>query len=354
MNHAESFLPLGQAWWERIVSEARPEGLAAGWMNPASDDRLAPVSMSQRQHRHVSVVIPAFNGGAYVETAIRSVLAQTLQPAEIVVADDGSTDGTADLVRGIGSQCPTLQLIEQANRGAGAARNAGVRATTGDLLAFLDCDDLWYPSKLQRQVAYLAANPDCVVVGARMDYYGEVGRLRGVVGEPTPDERQADIRAAEYMPMQLSSWLVRRTAFEAAGGFDEGLRQVQDVDLLARLARFGSVHILPGESQGGYRLHGSSATSASFFNTRTLVRFVRARLAAEAAGGHLTFEEYKLEHPDVPPSRSDQAKFAFRESGVEFAQRRYAHAGRRIVQAILLDPRYAFRRLWLRGVKARQ
>jgi glycosyltransferase involved in cell wall biosynthesis len=296
----------------------------------------------------IAVVIPAFNGGKYVESAVRSVLSQSLMPAEVVVVDDGSTDDTAERVRCLAAIQPTIKLVRRDNAGVSAARNLGVRNTSADLIAFLDCDDFWYPFKLAHQTQFLAMNPDCVVVGTHLDYFGEDGRLPGVVGEPTPDERQDDIRRARYMPIQLSSWVVRRWAFHQAGEFDEQLAQGEDVDLLARLARLGTVRILPGSAQGGYRLHKGSASSDSFFAARDAVRFVRARLAARDAGADLTIEEYRRNNPTKPPTRSDRARFAFRESGVEFGRRHWTQAFARMVHAMVLDPRYAVRRSWVR------
>jgi glycosyltransferase involved in cell wall biosynthesis len=302
----------------------------------------------------IAVVIPAFNCGAYIEVAVRSALEQTLPPAEIVMVDDGSTDDTVPRAQLIDGSETRLQVVQQANAGVSSARNAGIRATTSPLVAFLDGDDLWYADKLRQQERYLREHAECVVVGARMDYYGEHGRIRGAIGEPTPASRQGDIQRATYMPVQLSSWLVRRSALDLAGEFDLELRQAQDVDMLARLARVGQVHILPGPPQGGYRLHRASATSARFHGSRRAVRFVRARLAARDTGGDLTLEEFSSSNPEREPSRSDRAKHAFRESGVAFAHGRHGLAAFRIARALALDPAYALRRVRLRLSSARR
>src|SRR3569833_81721 len=98
----------------------------------------------------VSVVIPAWNAQACLSRAIRSVLAQTLPPFEILVVDDGSTDATPSLVRQFGSP---VRLIHQGHAGAAAARNTGIAAASGEYIAFLDADDEWLPRKLQRQMS---------------------------------------------------------------------------------------------------------------------------------------------------------------------------------------------------------
>src|SRR5690242_5053753 len=105
----------------------------------------------------VSVIIPAYNSERYIADALRSVLAQTYMPQEIIVVDDGSSDGTA---RALDPFRSTIRYIYQKNRGEPAARNTGMREAKGDYIAFLDADDLWLPEKLDLQMTYLAAHPE--------------------------------------------------------------------------------------------------------------------------------------------------------------------------------------------------
>src|SRR5690606_16535185 len=117
----------------------------------------------------VSIVIPAHNASAYVGEAVRSVLSQTVENIEVIVVDDGSVDGTAEVLEGI--RDPRLRVIRQPNRGASAARNAGLSAMgPSRFVAFLDADDRWDPRKLEMQIRYMDENPDCVIVGSMMHY----------------------------------------------------------------------------------------------------------------------------------------------------------------------------------------
>jgi glycosyltransferase involved in cell wall biosynthesis len=123
----------------------------------------------------LSAVIPAYNAEAWLGQAIESALAQEEVALEVVVVDDGSTDGTAEVLATFGDR---IRLVRQANRGLPAARNAGIAAARGDLVAFLDADDTWEPSKSRRQLAYLAAHPACGLVFCdvhRMDPQGRRG-----------------------------------------------------------------------------------------------------------------------------------------------------------------------------------
>ena len=104
----------------------------------------------------VSVVIPTYNYGRYLATAIESALAQTFVPLEVIVVDDGSTDDTPQILETFGNR---IQTIRQLNQGAGAARNTGIAAARGEYVAFLDSDDIWKPRKLQMQIARFDADP---------------------------------------------------------------------------------------------------------------------------------------------------------------------------------------------------
>ena len=114
----------------------------------------------------VSCIIPVFNGARFLGEAVDSILAQTYRPCEVIVVDDGSTDATGDVIAGYGER---VVAVRQPNRGEAAARNAGVRAARGALVAFLDADDLWGPEKLTRQAAKLGEDPRIDLCFTRLD-----------------------------------------------------------------------------------------------------------------------------------------------------------------------------------------
>ena len=122
----------------------------------------------------VTVVIPVYNGGRYLRESIDSVLAQTFHDYEIVCVDDGSTDDSPVLLQEYGQR---LRVVRQENSGQSAARNVGVKLARGEYIAFLDQDDVWYPSKVQNQVAVLDAEPDVVLVHCNFDRIDERGRM---------------------------------------------------------------------------------------------------------------------------------------------------------------------------------
>src|SRR5215813_12555730 len=128
----------------------------------------------------VSAVIPVYNNRPYVAAAVRSVLSQTRPPDEVIVVDDGSTDGTAEALVPYRA---SIRYVYQENRGEPAARNRGVREAQGEYVAFLDGDDLWHSNKLELQMEYLRKQPSCALVYTDMSTFDENGVIDASVKE---------------------------------------------------------------------------------------------------------------------------------------------------------------------------
>jgi GT2 family glycosyltransferase len=271
----------------------------------------------------VAVVIPTFNRAHQIVDTIQSVLAQSLPAAEIVVVDDGSTDGTADVVAPF---APRVKYIRQENAGVAAARNRGAERTESPLLAFVDSDDLWHRDKLAVQVAALASEPAagwCITGCELIDHDGRT--VEGQKGfssvfaifnaeQLSPDELFAQYFSSRringagtehpawvgdaYLPLFLgnfalpSSSMVRRTAFERAGGFDPSFKLAEETEFFHRLSSSAAVVILT-ESLVQYRV-GQAGSLISPANTAKLIgnaleslaRASQLRAASPAGAAH--------------------------------------------------------------------
>ena len=188
----------------------------------------------------VSIIIPTFNRAGLVREAIDSVLAQDYSRLELIVVDDGSNDSTPEVVRAFGT---ALTFIQQPHTGVSAARNRGVAASHGALVAFLDSDDLWLPGKVTAQVALFQQQPQVQVC-----YTDEIWMRRGVRVNPRQiHQKHAGWIFLHSLPRCIispSSIMLRRTLWDRLGGFDEGLPACEDYDLWLRLTAAVPVSLL--------------------------------------------------------------------------------------------------------------
>lgn len=223
----------------------------------------------------VSVAIPAHNAEATVAEAIESVLAQTYRPIEVIVVDDGSTDGTWDVLQRFGER---IRAVHQENQGIAAARNAGLRAAQGEFIALMDADDVCLPERIALQVACLQAMPHLVLccsefsaftadgeVSARhgAEYYARLAPAQGGVearfpqvaelpvgGQPSNEEGVTVRWGGVYEELALGNFvhpptvLFRRGLLESVGWFDTSIHIMCEWDWLVRVARVGPIGYL--------------------------------------------------------------------------------------------------------------
>lgn len=181
---------------------------------------------------HISVVIPTYNRRHWLPETIQSVLQQTFSPHEVIVVDDGSTDGTGEWLQ---KAFPQVRYLWQQQSGPSAARNQGARLATGNWLAFLDSDDRWLPAKLERQVAFLQEHPEFQAVHTNEIWIRNGRRVN-------PKKRHQKFGGWIYpqcLPLCIispSSILLSRELWEWSGGFDESLPACEDYDLWLRIA----------------------------------------------------------------------------------------------------------------------
>ncbi len=206
-------------------------------------------------NRRISVVIPTYNYGRFIAEAIESVLQQTYPRIEIIVVDDGSTDNTEKVLSSFGDR---IRYIRQANQGVGAARNTGVKESSGELIAFLDADDYWHPQKLEKQVEKLVSDPEIGLV--------HCGLLKVDASGNPLEENCAGKEGWVADDLLLfepviagpgSCTLVRKEIFLEVGGYDldMSMHPSEDWELSYRIARkckFGFVR----EPLVFYRHHG--------------------------------------------------------------------------------------------------
>ena len=257
----------------------------------------------------VSAIIPTYNHAAFLPEALESVFAQTSSPLEVIVVDDGSTDETAEILRVYEGR---IRVLSQPNLGVAAARNSGAAVASGELLAFLDADDTWLPTKLERQAARFGVEPGIGLVHCGIEEVDARGRqlrtrLDGMEGWVS---REMLLFRRGVILGGGSAAVIRRAAFLEVGGFDEALSTSSDWDLHYRIARRYSVGFVP-EVLVRYRVHGGNmhrnvdamrrdmlAAYAKVFleqdpELQRLRRWAYGRLHAVLAGSFFQAGEYR-------------------------------------------------------------
>jgi glycosyltransferase involved in cell wall biosynthesis len=217
----------------------------------------APVATPRGAWPRVSVVIPAYNVEPYVREAVESAVAQTVPPHEILVVDDGSTDGTGAVVDALAREHASVRVFHQENGGPAVARNTAIAAATGEFLTFLDADDAMVPDRIETQVGYLLAHPETDVVIGAVERFAEAGVefdvafLRHEIGAL----QRAD--GANLMAMTA-----RASAFAELGSFDPSYRLSEDYQWLVRAhAREKTIALVP-RIVTVRRLHETNVSSA--------------------------------------------------------------------------------------------
>jgi len=243
----------------------------------------------------VTVILAVFNGEDYLEEAIDSVQRQTLRDWRLTVVDDGSTDGTHNIAARRAAEDERISVIRQSSAGVAAARNNAIGAATTRWVALLDHDDVYLPTKLEKQMRFLDVHPELGILGTWGHRIGSRGRILGTfdVG-PTSPEHFARMRADDRLIYMLAASVVfDRDVALALGGFRAEPGGTEDVDLWNRIADTHAIQTLP-ERLVLYRVHGASVSATKLhvqrLNSERLALNNRHRRAGRR---EVTFEEFQ-------------------------------------------------------------
>ena len=268
-----------------------------------------------------TVVCAAYNAAAFIEEAVASALAQRVKPAKIIVVNDGSTDNTAEILQKRFAR--EVQLVNQNNEGAWAARNHGISLVQTDWIAFLDADDVWLPEKLERQIDYLASFPDCVLVSADAWYWDGSKRWRNPSQGPYACGNHLR-RLFRQNFMIYSATIARTGVVKQFGGFRK-YRNCEDYDLWLRIAAQYPIGFIP-EPLILYRRHPQGKSGNVARQCETQIRIINR---------FVTQEQSK-----VPGwlHRQRQADLLFRLAYQYLRQAKYGEATHSSRKALLANP----------------
>ncbi len=207
-----------------------------------------------------SVIIPTYNRAELLARALESVYAQTFTDYEVIVVDDGSTDGTEDLVKTLGNR---MRLLQQPNLGPGAGRNLGANHAQGDYLAFLDSDDLWFPWTLGSFANLIAHHQSPAILSGRLMEFSDEAELQCLRSKEPTAEVFDDYFAAHHKPYFVGAGMavIKRDAFRSSGGFTIRRINAEDHDLIMRMGTASGFVQIVEPTTLGWRRHSGSATT---------------------------------------------------------------------------------------------
>lgn len=301
----------------------------------------------------ISVVMPTFDTAPFVARAIESVLAQTFTDFELIVCDDGSADGTLDIVDAYARRDPRIRVLRHGFRSPSLNCNAAVRAARHPWIARLDADDVMVPRRLEWQLEAAARDPSVALWGGHVLVVDRHDRpLWTITTGPTDDARYRRLRdTGDLIVIQGPSVMVRRDLFLELGGYDRTYDVAEDLELLARIARRAPVRILP-RVLTHYRLHGTSITAARAAHQLRLLNHVVERNRAWRDGRpEEDFAAYAARLDAAPwPARLAErveglARQTIRDANLHWAERRRVRALAAAGAAALLNPRFAVERV---------
>ena len=220
--------------------------------------------------RKVSVIIPTYNREKTILRAVESVLNQTYTDLEVVIIDDGSTDGTADIVNGIEDERIKYVVLEE-NGGPSNARNVGVQMAEGEWIAFQDSDDCWHNDKLEKQMEYAKKNPRYSLVYCMSMNCFQDGRKLAAPVEPLPDVMEGRMvrTLLKRNVVDTPTMFMKRECFLDVGGFDVTYNALEDWEFMTRFARAYEIGYVPEILMESYMLNdGVSSNVGAYFEGR--------------------------------------------------------------------------------------
>ncbi len=308
----------------------------------------------------VSVVIPVHNGERYLTQAIESVLAQTFRDFELLIVDDGSTDGSSAIMDRCARRDARIRILSQVNRGVSAAGNLGFEKARGEWVARLDADDLFLPDKLQRQIAFIRRHPDVRIVGTLGYFINHAGSIIGLVNSDGPFTRAEFERTAgrgEPVFFVHSSTLMHRQTVLAVGGYREQFVQAEDVDLWLRMVEKGHLLLKMPEPLLLYRLHGESLTMKRNAEQKRCHRWVMACADARSRGASepalddfLRAERKRPLRVRLCDLRRESGERLYQKAALHYAGGNYPALAACLCLAACLNPGHVIPRLYDRKI----
>jgi glycosyltransferase involved in cell wall biosynthesis len=313
-------------------------------------DAAAPA----QQPRSISVLIPAYNSSRFFPAAIESVLRQTHREFELILIDDGSTDDTLAIARRYAGQDARIRVISHENFGMGRSLNHAMEQARGNWIARLDADDVMLPQRLERQLAFLAANPDLAVASSFVRYIDDGGRDIGAFTSVFTTRAQVQRYVANHWAVGFHhpAAIFHKQTIQSLGGYRPQFWPAEDLDLWNRVIDAGHGVLVQDEALTCYRIHGGSVMVSKSRSAERKVQWatacIRARHEARPEPSEAEFLAERRNRPVVQrvnESRREVARALYKSAVFHFSQRRWAKCAPTLAAALVMEPGFVLPRL---------
>ena len=298
--------------------------------------------------------MPAYNAERYVEAAIKSILVQSHRDFEFIIINDGSTDGTLDIIKRYEKKDPRIRVLTQKNQGISKSLNRGIKEARYEWIAIMDADDIALPHRLERQVKATIENPNVIAWGGYAYHISEKGKVLGIsrVGPTNEAQFNKMLQNGELILVIHPTAFIHKEMIQKVGGYDPKFDACEDLELFNRLAEIGPILAIP-EPLGLYRIHSSSISMKRFFEQRAFTRFVAARQKDKAEGKRpANLHEFFLKNENAPLlkkmryKKEDLSHFYYRKFGVMISGGNYPKAILYFLMSAILKPSYSLPRVF--------
>ena len=291
----------------------------------------------------VSVIIPTYNSEKTIKRAIDSVLTQKFRNLEIIVVDNGSDDNTLKILRTFQE---TIKVLTCNEKGAGVARNMGVKAAKGKFTAFLDSDDFWESTKLFEQLndRYFESTTN-MILGSYATYIGSHNIVIGTTPRTKNDSDAIEsLRNYGKMPMPLSTWIMHTSFFRKLGGFDRNFRVSHDLEFLIRAINLGAILKVNRKSLAYYHLHLDSESASEYVEQYLTAKYCVKRLSLPESCTLESFIKQNCSWKSKYYREALSGRF-FRKAIIFYTSSLYMKFTFHIVVALILAPRIFYKKL---------
>jgi len=303
----------------------------------------------------VSVIMPVFNAENFLAEAIGSILDQTHKNFELIIVDDGSNDGSAEIIESFATRDSRIKVVNQQNLGPAEAMNTGLELAKSDWIFRMDADDVMLPHRIEKQISFIRSNPRVQITSCLAHYINDEGRIFGTTTNSLRTENDFNklVSRGETIGLLQPGAAMNRNTVMKIGGYRKQFRAAEDIDLWNRVAEQGILILVQDDILMKYRIHKNSIMSSDFMSVRQQYDWVRACISARRRGDEEpNWEKFLAKWNSIPwfkklnRWRKMYSKHMYRSAGYEFLYKKPTKGAFKLLLASACQPSYVFFRAW--------